>query len=180
MHLASQSEWWRRDAASVIGCQTDLTSQVESHRLALTRLACRMLGSADDAQDAVQETMLKAHRSIGQFDQSSRLSPWLFRLCLNCCTDQLRRRRSLRSHEVEADRITAEPHTRLNLGPGPEAAELLEALSALRHRDQELLILHHFHGMSIAELAELYAVPIGTLKSWMSRARHRLKEIFQA
>src|SRR5579885_3459425 len=63
------------------------------HRSALYSLAFKMLRNADDANDAVQETILKAFRAIKEFDPERPLRPWLCRICSNCCVDIVRSRK---------------------------------------------------------------------------------------
>ena len=63
------------------------------HRPALYSLAIRMLRNTDDANDAVQEALLKAYRALPDFDVDRPIRPWLCRICSNCCVDAVRNRR---------------------------------------------------------------------------------------
>ena len=65
---------------------------VDRHSRAVFRLAFRMLGNEHDAEDAVQEAFLKAHRALPEFESRSRFSSWLHRITVNCSYDVLRRR----------------------------------------------------------------------------------------
>src|SRR5262249_21126633 len=70
---------------------TDI-ADLEAHRVALTGHCYRMFGSAFDADDAVQETILRAWRSLQQFDQRSSLRTWLYRIATNVCLGELKNR----------------------------------------------------------------------------------------
>src|SRR3990170_3710427 len=68
----------------------DLMQQLERHRVELTAYCYRMLGSAFEAEDAVQETLVRAWRGIGGFEGRSALRSWLYRIATNVCLDMLR------------------------------------------------------------------------------------------
>src|ERR687895_2268781 len=84
-------------AAARTGQGAELERQLEQHRVELTGYCYRMLGSSFDAEDAVQETMVRAWRGIGDFEGRSALRSWLYRIATNVCLDQLsgRQRRAL-------------------------------------------------------------------------------------
>lgn len=146
----------------------------------LLNLARNILHDQDDAQDAVQETIFKAYRSFDKIDFDKNPQPWLFRICQNCCTDALRRRTVEQNHLMLAR--SAFGHMR---GPYTEVQNesvvdmgVYCAMNLLPHRSRQLLVQHHCEGKSIAELAELNHVPVGTIKCWLNRARAQLKKSF--
>src|SRR5881409_3657787 len=75
-------------------------AQLETHRAALTGHCYRMLGSVFDADDAVQETMIRAWKAASQFDGRSSVKTWLYRIATNVCLDELKDR-GRRAHPVE-------------------------------------------------------------------------------
>lgn len=152
--------------------QLRIDAEVELYRPALTQFALRILRNTDDAQDAVQETLLKVHRAASKYKPSHGLSPWLFRICLNCCTDCLRRRRTRRSHEL----ISFLSEGKLEITHDEFGHDwLFDAMNVLSDREKECVILHHVEGVSIAHLASKFGVPAGTVKSWLSRSREKLR-----
>src|SRR5262249_36151159 len=88
--MASEAELVRRAQR---GDEAAFASLVAAHERALYTLAARMLGSADDARDAVQEALLRAWLALPRFRGDAQLSTWLYRICLNAVHDQLARRR---------------------------------------------------------------------------------------
>lgn len=79
----------------------DRVDQLEAHRVALTGHCYRMLGSAVDAEDAVQETLIRAWRGLDSFDGRASLKNWLYRISTNVCLDALAARKRHRARPVE-------------------------------------------------------------------------------
>ena len=156
---------------------------------AVYSLALRMLGAPDAAEDATQETFIRAWQRIDTFRGGSMRS-WLFTIVANQCRDELRRRgrrpqTSLDAARDDPDRADLDP---ADDGPTPEAAadqsELRETLEhALMQLDpgwREVVILSDVHGLDYAEIAEATGLALGTVKSRLSRARARLRAIIRA
>ena len=102
--------------------QPDLAAEFAEHRLELTGYCYRMLGSAFDAEDAVQETMVRAWKALDRFEGRSALRSWLYRIATNVCLDMLggRKRRALPDGPVRARRrrssLARRPAARAHLG----------------------------------------------------------------
>jgi RNA polymerase sigma factor (sigma-70 family) len=137
-----------------------------------------------DADDAVQESFLKAFAALPRFRDGAPLRPWLLRIVTN---EARNRRRSAGRRQGLALRA-AERQPRDDAVPGPEAvliaaetsAELLAALSTLRDDDREIVGARFFLDLSEAETAETLGLPRGTVKSRTSRALGRLREALAA
>jgi RNA polymerase sigma-70 factor (ECF subfamily) len=148
------------------------------HRAAVMQHARRMLRSPEDVEDAVQETFVKAFRALGNFDASRPLSPWLMRICTNCCVDIIRSRKvqpeSLDCHEFALSDEKAE------VGTGAEnrlVVDLIrDAVGRLPKQYREAILLRHANHMDVEEIARKLNKPEGTIKSWLFRARALLKK----
>lgn len=153
----------------------------DMHRPTLFHLAMRMLRNADDANDAVQETMVKAFRAIHDFHPDRPLRPWLCRICANCCVDSVRNRKrdasSLDQHEysLSDESQNLESHASGNY----EATAVREAVEKLPRKYREIIHMRHFRHMDVIEIAEALQKPEGTIKSWLFRARALLKKDLQ-
>jgi len=176
-------------------------AQLESHRVALTGLCYRMMGSNGDADDAVQETMVRAWRSLDRFDERSSLRTWLYRIASNVCLDALsdrsRRVRPLeegpsggiddtleqrpRTHWLEpvADArvipTDCDPAERLALRQSVRLA-FVSALQHLPPRQRAALLLTDVLGCSAAEVAECLETTTASVNSALQRARATLAE----
>ncbi len=164
-------------------------SLVLRHQDAAYGLALRFLSSPEAAEDATQEAFIRAYRAIGSF-RGERFRSWLFSIVANACRDELRRRRrrpqrSLDEAREREDRPDLDP---ADPDPTPEAQalsgelrEVLErSLMQLPENWRLVVVLSDVQGLSYEEIAEAAGVPLGTVKSRLSRARARLREILLA
>ena len=153
---------------------------VRRYTPALYRMAARMLGPGSDAEDAVQETFLRAFRFLDGFDPTRPFLPWLSRIGYHAALQKLGQQKSAPQpafDETAVERI-AEPR---EAGPERqtqrhETRQLLEELlRRLPAQDRALLSLRYRDGLSDAELAESFDMPAGTIKTRLFRARSKLR-----
>lgn len=141
----------------------------------------RLLGDREQAEDAAQETFLKAWRALPRLREGSNLKSWLFRIATNTAYDQLRRRRIITwimlddlDHEPE-ENIYADPQEWYLVAEPVEA--LRKALGCLRPLDRAI-IASKGDGFSVPEIATLLHISPGAAKMRMLRARAQLREAF--
>jgi RNA polymerase sigma factor (sigma-70 family) len=152
---------------------------VRRHQDVAFRTAVLLAGGAMEAEDAVQEAFVKAHRALGRFRADSPFRPWLLAIVAN---EARNRRRSAARRQSLALRL-AEDRPAGEAAPSPEAAvldqerrvELLAALERLRAEDREVIGCRYLLELSEAETAEVLRCPKGTVKSRLSRALERLR-----
>lgn len=148
---------------------------VAEHGPAARRLARLVLRDATDADDAVQDGLLAAWRSIGRFDPRRPFRPWLMRIVLNAARD-LRRRRAVRQTQVlGGDEASREAPPDRQAGRALLRARLEEALATLPERARVAVTLFDAEGYSHGEIAELLDVPEGTVRSDVFHARRNLR-----
>ncbi|TMB41039.1 MAG: sigma-70 family RNA polymerase sigma factor [Deltaproteobacteria bacterium] len=178
---------------------TPTATQLEEQRVALTGHCYRMLGSAAEADDAVQETVLRAWRSLERFDGRASLRTWLYRIATNVCLDALAdRSRRARPMELGPEGSADDPLNELPrthwLEPIPDSKALpadadpsellvlrqsirLAFVAALQHlppRQRAALLLTEVLGWSAAEVAETLETSIAAVNSALQRARATL------
>ncbi len=157
-------------------------NDLEHHRVALTRHCTRILGSRLEAEDAVQETLLRAWRSHAQFDGRSRFGSWLYRIATNVCIDMLHAR-SRRPVPADPASLLATP---LDAGAEADPAEralaqetfqlaLLVAVEQLPARQRAVLILREALCWNANEIAELLGTSVAAVNSALQRARASLQ-----
>jgi RNA polymerase sigma-70 factor (ECF subfamily) len=136
-------------------------------------IAYRILRDAERAQDAVQQTFLLAWRELPQLRDPERFSPWLRRLLVNSCYEELRR------HTRWTSRIRILPVDGPG-GPDPmvsvhERDALERAFVRLTPHHRAVFVLHHHAGLPLAEIADTVGVPVGTVKSRLHHATRLLR-----
>ncbi len=144
---------------------------VERYESRLFTLAARVLGSRDDAADAVQEALVRAWLALPKFRRDARFSTWLYRICVNSAHDQRTRRRA---EPVEEMPEPVDPRDRFV--ESELSGELQRALDGLDEAYRVAVVLYDVLGCSYAEIAALTQVPEGTVKSRIFRGRTELAE----
>ena len=165
-------------AAAQAGDEGAFRELVEPYRHALEVHCYRILGSAQDAEDLVQETLLRAWRALDRFEPRAQFQTWLYRIATNACLDELARR-SRRPEPVdpfpdrqvpEAAPPTYDPAARYAIREGMELA-LVRAIQELPSRQRAVLIFRDVLGWSAAEVAQVLETTVASVNSALQRAR---------
>jgi RNA polymerase sigma-70 factor (ECF subfamily) len=154
---------------------------VERYHERCARFALRMLGHREDAEDAVQETWMRAHRALGRYREQDVFRAWLFRILINQCrTVATRRRRRWRTFVADEEALAlaadrgARPDGRLVLG------DVQRALAAIDPMLREAFLLKHVEQLDYDEISAATGVGVSALKMRVKRAcdalRARLEE----
>jgi RNA polymerase sigma-70 factor, ECF subfamily len=182
---ADEAEWARSAAG---GDRAAFGRLVEKHKSSVYGLCYRLVGSTDEARDAAQEAFVRAYTSIRDFDARQPFGAWVLRIARNHCIDLLRRRRptlalgpETRGEDLDPG-VAPEPADRFAIS-GEQALQEREAqrdldcaIAALPPRYREVIALFHVQHKSYAEIAATLGVPMGTVMTWLHRARKELKE----
>jgi RNA polymerase sigma factor (sigma-70 family) len=144
------------------------------------RLAYTILGSAEEAEDAVQEGFVRAYHALDRFRSGAPMRPWLLTIVANAA----RTRRATIGRRPTLTLQAAATHPSDDSAQSPEAValvteqrrELLGAVNALRDDDQRVIAYRYFLDLSEAEMADLLGCARGTVKSRLSRALGRLRQ----
>ena len=165
-----------------IGNQEAFTQLVEIYQRPVYNLCYRMLGDANEAEDAAQETFLKVYRNIKHYDQERPFSTWLLSIAAHHCIDQLRKRRM---NVVSMDEL---PYIDPPDGaPGQEASYYLmenqknvqTLLRSLSPPDRAAVIMYYWYDFSYEEIAQSLSLSVSAVKSRLHRARHTLARTWQ-
>ena len=157
---------------------------VDRHSRAVYRLAYRMTGSPQDAEDVVQETFLKAYRQLGRFESRANFGTWLHRIAVNCAIDLIRSRAYREAGHDSLDPEHCGPDESLSGGrASPErlmlSAEVQErvtaGMAALSHMERAAFVLRHFEGHSIEEISSALGLKTNATKHSIFRAVKKMR-----
>ena len=177
------------DAAAVAlardGDSEAFRALVERHSRAVYRLAFRMTGSAQDAEDVVQETFLKAYKQLSRFESRANFGTWLHRIAVNCSIDLIRsrpRRETLQS-DTDTESFGATVESTDATGTSPERLMLStevqqrisDAMSGLSRMERAAFMLRHFEGRSIDEISESLGLKTNATKHSIFRAVRKMR-----
>jgi RNA polymerase sigma-70 factor, ECF subfamily len=160
---------------------------VDRHSRPLFRLAYRMTGNEQDAEDVVQEAFLRAYRGLERFEDRSQVGSWLYRITANCAFDILRSRQRREDHlgdegedEAVAALASAEPGPdRLALS-GEVRRRLDVALARMTARERSAFVLRHFEGLSIEEIGGALGMDASAAKQSILRAVRKVRQVLAA
>jgi RNA polymerase sigma-70 factor (ECF subfamily) len=141
----------------------------------LVAVATALLGSLESAEDLTQDTMVKSLVRWNRVQRLERPGGWAHRVLLNACTSWWRRRRTEAAFLARQRR--EEPSVG---GPSPEAIAFWAAVRRLPERHRQVMVLHYAGDRSVAEVASILAVPEGTVRSDLTRARAALATMLGA
>jgi len=184
-------EWTDIEAAreARLGNQQAFRVLVERHSRVVFRLAYRMTGNEQDAEDLVQESFLRAYKQLHNYDERAAFGTWLHRICVNCSLDLIRARKTRREiqNKVDDEQTTSWLEQVAAPGPSPErlmqsseVAELLEpALQRLSENERAAFVLRHYEGSSIEEIARALGIQTSAAKHSVFRAVQKLRRSLQ-
>ncbi len=147
---------------------------LEKSRKRLYRLAYSWCHAPELADDLTQEALSKALKQSAQLKDLSAMDGWLFRILSNCWHDYLRSRHETLQYDEERDLDPVTPE-QLNLRQ-QDIESVRKAVATLTQEQRQVITLVDIEGCRYAEVAEILALPIGTVMSRLCRARHALKE----
>lgn len=157
---------------------------VEQHSRVIFRLAFRMTGNEQDAEDVVQETFLRAYKRISDYEARASFSTWLYRIASNYALDLIRNRRR---HEERRERGSSEDRDILQTipeaSPGPDRLvyggqvkdRVNAALDELTAQERTAFVLRHFEGLSIQEIGQTLGTGTNATKHSIFRAVQKLR-----
>lgn len=162
---------------------------LEKYERAVFSICLRMVRNRDEATDLAQESFIKVFGSLDRYNPEFAFSSWLFKITSNLCIDHLRKRRITTFAMDDPVESEKGEFTRQYVAPDPtpdetfsrnEKMQKLEAgIAALPEHYRIMLVLRHQEDLSYEEIAESLAIPLGTVKARIHRAREMLKTILE-
>ncbi len=162
------------EAAATAARSGEFAGLAERHLDAAYRLAGYMLSDGTEAEDALQEALVRAWKGWPSLRERSSFNAWLDRIVVNVCRDRLAERRSVRVLALDEDVE----------GPDPFGSALADdavgrSLVRLPTEQRAVVILRFWRDMPLAEIAELLEIPVGTVKSRLHNALRTLAQVIE-
>ncbi len=163
---------------------------VERFQRPVFSIVYRMVRDRERAEDLTQETFVRTFNNLDRYDRSYKFSSWLFKIAYNLTVDHLRKKelRTISIHgspdAVTADQQEATSVTLESYEEAPDvrleslelAGQLEEAIGQLRAEYRTAILLRHVEGRAYEEIADIMDIPLGTVKTYIFRARRQLRE----
>jgi RNA polymerase sigma-70 factor (ECF subfamily) len=158
---------------------------VSAYEKKIYNYCLRMTNSREDAEDLTQEVFIKVYRSLKNFKGNSQLSTWIYRIAHNICIDNYRRNKATvvplthnrpGEEERELDLLSTEPSPEETVITREKQEMIMACINSLKPEYRSVIILRDIQHHSYDEIANILDIPLGTVKSHISRARTALRK----
>lgn len=175
------------------GRESAFRELLERYERPIFSLILRMVRDRSLAEDLAQETFIRAFNALGRYDPRYKFSSWIFKIANNLTIDHLRKRKldtvsidgsphATSAEEQAQSRLTVESD-----GESPQefvenrelGAQIEEAIGRLRPEYRTAVLLRHVEGYAYEEIAQIMEIPLGTVKTYLHRARHELMGLLE-
>lgn len=178
--MINQQDMLNVPGANYISAERDFVVLMQQNQERVYRMAFHLLGDAEEAKDATQETFIKAWKNSGMM-RCETSQAWLLKVAVNLCLDWLRRRKFRGEDRDESQDELPDP----SLNPLEECLDdeiqttVREAILKLKPKYRAVIILRYLEGISYQEIAEMLDMRVSKVKSDIFRGRRELKEILR-
>ncbi len=159
---------------------------IETYQRLVAHIVFRMIPTTADREDLCQDIFLKAYQHLASFQFESKLSTWLGRIAYNTCINFLEKKRVQLWGDLSEENDSLDQFTGTEIAPDTFTEKsdisnrLLQEIEKLPLPYRTILTLYHLEEMSYLEIGEIMQLPEGTVKSYLFRARKKLKDILMA
>ncbi len=168
------------------GSDEAFTTLVETYQKPVYNLCYRMLGESDWAEDAAQESFLRAYQNLHRYDIKRSFATWLLSIAAHYCIDRLRRKK-LPTLSLHDDEGTPREYIPDVTAVNPEKAiirseqreDIQDLLQGLSETDRAAIILRYWYDASEVEISETLSLTVSAVKSRLHRARRKLGDLWQ-
>lgn len=179
--INQEEQGWVEEARQ--GDKQAFSRLVQAYQRPVYNLTYRMLGSIEEAEDAAQETFLRAYARLSQYDPTMKFSTWLFSIANHHCIDRLRKRRathiSIDDNPVLENMEGDLPQPESSALGREQSLELQALINLLEPEYRTPLVLRYWEELSYEEIAETMGMTVAAVKSRLFRARQQLMALYQ-
>lgn len=140
----------------------------------------RMTRNQQDAADLVQEAFIKVYHQLGKFDGKGSFSSWIYRVAINHCMDEFRKKRhKMVENEMREDHIRDSNHPEVIFLKKERNRQLEKLIGCLPEEERMIILLRYVNELSYSEIGELMNLPLATVRNKLHRAKKKLRETIQ-
>ena len=171
------------------GDETAFEELVRRYQRAVSNVVYLTLGDRQEVQDLTQEVFIRAYKSLSRFDENATLYSWLYRIAVNLCIDEIRRRKIRKTlsldlmseSALERERKSKESHfsSSAELFKAEKRDVILKALEKLSPAYRAALVLREYENMAYEDIAESLGITVQAVKSRIFRARQEMRELLK-
>jgi RNA polymerase sigma-70 factor (ECF subfamily) len=161
------------------GNQQAFAELIDRYKARVFHTTLRILSNHEDAEEAAQDTFLRAYRGLENFREESTFSTWIYRICVNTCLNFLESRKRFKAQKIE---ITPDRELPYIESPEFDFAEddlrkrILAVIETLPAKYRTVLVLFHIQHLAYQEIVEIMQIPMSSVKTHLFRARAMLRE----
>jgi RNA polymerase sigma-70 factor (ECF subfamily) len=161
------------------GDQQAFAELVDRYKARIFHTTLRILGNREDAEEAGQDTFLRAYRGLENFREEATFSTWIYRICVNACLNLLESRKRFKAQKIESTTAAELPYVD---SPEFEFAEkdlgerIFAVIETLPVKYRTVLVLFHVQHLAYHEIMEIMQLPMSSVKTHLFRARAMLRE----
>lgn len=137
----------------------------------------RMAKNPHDAQDLVQEALIKVYEQLGRYDETGSFAGWMYRVAINHCMDEFRKKRyKMQQIEMEEGSIVSTDTPELIFFKNEESRRLERLIATLPEDERIIILLRYVNELSYQEISELAEIPLATVRNKLHRAKKKMRE----
>ncbi len=161
------------------GDQQAFAELIDHYKARLFHTTLRILGNREDAEEASQDTFLRAYRGLENFREEATFSTWIYRICVNTCLNLLESRKRFKAQQIESTPPAELPFiesSEFDFGEEDLRERILAVIETLPAKYRTVLVLFHVQHLSYQEIMEIMRMPMSNVKTHLFRARAMLRE----
>ncbi|WP_252504669.1 RNA polymerase sigma factor [Sporosarcina sp. Marseille-Q4943] len=150
---------------------------INNYKNQLYATILRMTKNPQDAQDLVQDAFIKVYRNLDKYDASGSFSGWLYRVAINHCMDEFRKKRNKTIHvEIDETKVVNREHPEVVFLKKEKSRQLERLIATLPEDERLIILLRYVNEISYEEIGEVMDVPLSTVRNKLHRAKIKMRE----
>jgi RNA polymerase sigma-70 factor (ECF subfamily) len=161
------------------GNQRAYAALVDRYKARIFHTSLRILGNREDAEEASQDTFVRAYRGLESFREEATFSTWIYRICVNTCLNLLESRKRFKAQKIEstpAEELPFIESPELDFAEEDLRERILAMIETLPVKYRTVLVLFHVQHLAYQEIVEIMQMPMSRVKTHLFRARAMLRE----